>query len=134
MDRLRQAMELSMAHGFLRPFQQLGGELLALAAELSPDARRFVDDVRALGRARRLRVPEQEGRPREGLQEREIQILDLVADGMRNRDIGERLFLSEETVKWYLKHLYRKLGVRSRMQAVQQARAQGLLDTRKAGA
>ena len=41
---------------------------------------------------------------------REIQVLQLVADGLVNREIGQRLFLSEETVKSHVRHLLAKLG------------------------
>lgn len=54
--------------------------------------------------------------------QRELQILQLVAQGMSNREIGQRLFISETTVKWYLKHLYQILDVNSRTAAVAKAR------------
>ena len=49
---------------------------------------------------------------------REIEVLQLVADGLVNREIGERLFLSEETVKSHVRHLLAKLHARSRAHAV----------------
>ena len=49
---------------------------------------------------------------------REIEVLQLVADGLVNREIGQRLFLSEETVKSHVRHLLAKLGARSRAHAV----------------
>lgn len=58
---------------------------------------------------------------------REIEILSLVGGGLRNREIGNRLGLTEGTVKWYMQQIYDKLGVRRRPQAVQRARALGLL-------
>ena len=45
-----------------------------------------------------------------------------MAAGLRNRDIGDRLFLSEETVKWYLKRVYEALGVGNRTHALARAR------------
>jgi hypothetical protein len=45
---------------------------------------------------------------------REIEVLQLVADGLVNREIGQRLFLSEETVKSHVRHLLAKLQARSR--------------------
>lgn len=54
----------------------------------------------------------------EGLTEREIEVLREVADGNRNREIAERLFISEETVKVHLKHIMEKLGASDRTQAV----------------
>ena len=49
---------------------------------------------------------------------REIEVLQLVADGLVNREIGQRLFLSEETVKSHVRHLLAKLHARSRAHAV----------------
>jgi DNA-binding NarL/FixJ family response regulator len=54
----------------------------------------------------------------EALTERERQVLRHVADGGRNRDIAEKLFISEETVKVHLKHVMEKLGARDRTEAV----------------
>ena len=61
------------------------------------------------------------------LMAREVEILSLVASGLRNREIGERLGLTEGTVKWYMQQIYDKLGVRRRPQAVIRARHFGLL-------
>ena len=54
----------------------------------------------------------------EVLTEREIEVLREVADGNRNREIAERLFISEETVKVHIKHIMEKLGAADRTQAV----------------
>ena len=63
----------------------------------------------------------------DGLHHREIQILRLVSEGLRNREIGERLRISEDTVKWYLKRLFAKLYVTTRTSAVARGRELGLL-------
>ncbi|MBG9357283.1 heme-responsive two-component system response HrrA [Corynebacterium diphtheriae] len=65
--------------------------------------------------------------PRNSLTPRELEVLNLVAGGSSNRDIGRRLLLSEATVKSHLVHIYDKLGVRSRTSAVAIAREQGVL-------
>ena len=54
----------------------------------------------------------------EVLTEREIEVLREVANGNRNREIAERLFISEETVKVHIKHIMEKLGASDRTQAV----------------
>ena len=54
----------------------------------------------------------------EVLTEREIEVLREVADGNRNREIAQRLFISEETVKVHIKHIMEKLGATDRTQAV----------------
>lgn len=52
-----------------------------------------------------------------GLTDREREILDLIAEGLTNRQIGERLFLAEKTVKNYVSSLLAKLGMQRRTQA-----------------
>jgi len=54
----------------------------------------------------------------EALTEREIQVLQQVAGGNRNRDIADKLFITEETVKVHIKHIMEKLGASDRTQAV----------------
>ena len=58
---------------------------------------------------------------------REIQVLQLVADGLVNREIGQQLFLSEETVKSHVRHLLAKLQARSRAHAVAVGFRRGLI-------
>ena len=58
---------------------------------------------------------------------REIEILGLLAEGLTNREIGRRLHLAADTVRWYNRHIFERLEVHSRMQAVQRAAALGLL-------
>ncbi len=62
------------------------------------------------------------------LSDREFEILALLAEGLSNQEIAEKLYISSETVKWYNKQLYGKLGVHSRSQAVAMAREHGLLE------
>jgi DNA-binding NarL/FixJ family response regulator len=63
----------------------------------------------------------------EALTPREIEVLRQVAGGNRNRDIGERLFISEETVKVHVKHIMDKLGARDRTQAIAIAVRRGII-------
>jgi predicted ATPase/DNA-binding CsgD family transcriptional regulator/Flp pilus assembly protein TadD len=64
----------------------------------------------------------------EPLSQRESEILRLISEGYSNREIAHKLFLSIETVKWYNKQLFSKLGVSSRTQAAAAAREHKLLD------
>ena len=54
----------------------------------------------------------------DSLTEREVEVLKCIAEGDRNRDIGERLSISEETVKVHIKRIMYKLGAKDRTQAV----------------
>ncbi len=63
----------------------------------------------------------------ESLTPREIGVLQQVACGNRNRDIAERLFISEETVKVHIKHIMDKLGASDRTQAVAIAVRRGII-------
>lgn len=63
----------------------------------------------------------------EALTQREMEILRCVVDGNRNREIAERLFISEETVKIHIKHIMEKLGATHRTQAVAIAVRRGII-------
>jgi DNA-binding NarL/FixJ family response regulator len=66
--------------------------------------------------------------PIDELTEREREVLELVAEGLTNREIGERLHLSEKTVKHYMTNVLQKLQVRSRVEAALLAQRHGLGD------
>jgi two-component system, NarL family, response regulator len=59
---------------------------------------------------------------------REIEVLQLISDGLVNREIGVRLYLSEETVKSHVRHLLAKLQARSRAHAVAVGFRRGLIN------
>lgn len=62
-----------------------------------------------------------------GITQREHEVLGLVAEGLSNKEIAERLFISENTIKTHSSRLFDKLGVNRRVQAVQRARELGLI-------
>jgi DNA-binding NarL/FixJ family response regulator len=63
----------------------------------------------------------------EDITAREIEVLQHIAGGNRNRDIAEKLFISEETVKVHIKHIMEKLGASDRTQAVAIALKRGII-------
>jgi DNA-binding NarL/FixJ family response regulator len=65
-----------------------------------------------------------------GVTERESELLSLLSTGMTNRELGSHLYVSENTIKTHLRHLYAKLGVRNRAQAASFA-GKGILGDRR---
>ncbi|MEO8071098.1 MAG: response regulator transcription factor [Acidobacteriota bacterium] len=81
--------------------------------------------VRAFGRVLRQQFAARE--MAKALTPREIEIVGLIAQGLRNREIGERLFISEGTVKIHLHNIYEKLGVDGRLELLLYVQDKGLV-------
>jgi DNA-binding NarL/FixJ family response regulator len=67
----------------------------------------------------------------DGLTERELGILQLVGEGLSNKQIGKNLFISDRTVQAHLSNIFSKLGVSSRTEAVMYAVRKGWITTGK---
>ena len=127
---LEKALHLAAPAGYLRAFLDEGPALQGLLPSVRHAAPVFVDHVLdALSSARRTPLPAMPPSPAlvEPLSERELEVLGLVAQGLTNREIADRLFITVGTVKTHVHNIYGKLDVRSRTQAAAQARHLGLL-------
>jgi two-component system NarL family response regulator len=94
-------------------------------SRLSPSmASKLLAEFAAMSR----RADEQQQLPPPRLTEREMEVLKLVAKGLNNRDIGQQLFISENTVKNHIRNILEKLHLRSRMEAVVYAVREKLLE------
>lgn len=90
---------------------------------ISPSmAVKLLDEFKQMTRSDRQQVPT----PR--LTDRELEVLKLVAQGLNNREIAKRLFISENTVKNHVRNILEKLQLHSRMEAVMYAVREKLLD------
>ncbi|MET3986772.1 response regulator transcription factor [Streptomyces sp. PvR034] len=97
--------------------------------ELASAVRTAAAGQSALAPAVALRLMDRMRTPAEALTKRELEVLQLVADGLSNQQISKKLFLSQATVKSHLVHIYAKLGVDSRTSAVAAASARRLIRT-----
>ncbi|MFE9631960.1 response regulator [Streptomyces sp. NPDC006463] len=97
--------------------------------ELAAAVRTAAAGQSALAPAVALRLMDRMRTPAEALTKRELEVLQLVADGLSNQQISKRLFLSQATVKSHLVHIYAKLGVDSRTSAVAAAATRRLIRT-----
>ena len=93
------------------------GRLLAAFDDTTIDERRWSEDE---WRAEPVSLVEP-------LSEREIEVLELIAEGLSNREIAQKLYLSISTIKAHTFNIYGKLDVHSRTQAVAKARTLGIL-------
>lgn len=72
-------------------------------------------------------IPNESKREDLGITPREVEILELIAQGMSNREIAQKLFVSENTVKTHSSRVFDKLGAKRRTQAVQLGKEFGLI-------
>jgi len=143
LGHLQRALELAAPEGFVSVFVDEGPPMAALLESLirgprndgsyAPDgyagtllerfaAEKGFHDSSGNGASRRSRAP-----GIESLSEREIEVLELVAAGLSNAEIAGELYLSVGTVKAHVHHIFGKLLVRNRSQAVARARELRLL-------
>jgi LuxR family maltose regulon positive regulatory protein len=130
---LERSLALAEPEGYVRTFVDEGAPMAALLTKLLEERRdgtspwyvdRLLTQILADAAASEGRSPRRaDGGPLlEPLSERELEVLRLIADGLSNREIAQRLFVSVGTVKAHVNHVYGKLLVRSRTQAVARAR------------
>jgi LuxR family maltose regulon positive regulatory protein len=127
--RLEEAVRLAAPEGYRRAFLDEGPAVLALLPGVRPVTPEFVDDLLggAPAEASREKPFRREQPLVEPLSERELEVLRLMAEGLSNREIAEKLFVSVGTVKTHVHNICGKLAVASRTQAAARARELGLL-------
>ncbi|MBE2272332.1 MAG: hypothetical protein IAE80_29120, partial [Anaerolinea sp.] len=112
------ALELAAPEGYVRVFlDDLAALQPILKAVSHPFAARILQVERDLNPAKG-RHPDL----LDPLSERELEVLRRLPEGLSNQEMAEQFFVSVNTVKWYLKEIYSKLGVGNRTQAIERAR------------
>ncbi len=125
LTRAADALRLAVPEGYRRAFLDESPALLEILPAVRYPALQFIDELLS---AAGVQSVVQRAQPLvEPLSERELEVLQLIAAGLSNREIGQRLFIAPGTVKVHAANIYGKLGVHSRTQAVARANALGLL-------
>lgn len=135
---LLQALQEAASGGWTRPFIEIGEPIRELLAGLDPAEleRPFVQlllkQLPVAGSAAAAGASGNQSASHlsdadDGLTNRELDILEFLEQRLQNKEIAARLYISPHTVGYHLKHIYQKLGVNGRRQAVQKARADGIL-------
>jgi DNA-binding NarL/FixJ family response regulator len=96
-------------------------EHLLKAVRLVQEGHMVIDPELVMALADELSAAGDRDRSAETLTEREVEVLQLLAFGYTNRDIAKRLYISPDTVKTHLEHIYQKLGASDRTAAVAEA-------------
>jgi LuxR family transcriptional regulator, maltose regulon positive regulatory protein len=123
---IERALRIAEPEGPVRLFLDLGAPLLRLLRRAEARGALPTFGQRLLEAAADS-TSSQSSQLIEQLSDRELEILRLVAAGLTNREAGERLFISDETVKKHLSSIYGKLSVHRRTEAAARARELGLL-------
>ncbi len=132
---LEKALSIGESEGFIRTFVDEGlpmARLLyeALSRGIAPDyIRRLLAAFPDAEPAQTAPAKSQASQPDliEPLSERELEVLELIADGLTNPEIASQLYIALNTVKAHTRNIYGKLGVNNRTQAAARARALGIL-------
>jgi ATP/maltotriose-dependent transcriptional regulator MalT len=137
---LAQAVYLAEPEGYIRAFVDEGAEMATLLSRLRDQEKKqgptpYLDTLLAAFSHRSTThapLTPGSGEPRgyireQPLSERELEVLQLIAHGDSNQEIADRLVITLDTVKRHVTHIFEKLGVHNRVQAVARARTLGLL-------
>jgi LuxR family maltose regulon positive regulatory protein len=134
MQLLGEALTLAEPGGFIRLFIDEGEPMSQLLSEASAQGvmSDYISKLLAVFEAEKLKNADPSHLPSaqfliEPLSQRELEVLQLIAQGLSNNEIGKRLFLALDTVKGHNRKIFDKLQVQRRTEAVARARELGLL-------
>ena len=137
LDALKYGLELASKGEWIRPFLDVGSDIADLLLQLQKQdiEVEFIERILSAFKEeedRKLTLTtktqnvnlfsEKSKSEVESLTNREIEVLDLIAKGLRNREIAEKIFLAPTTIKKHIYNIYQKLDVHSRLEVVTKAR------------
>ncbi|MFH2046892.1 MAG: LuxR C-terminal-related transcriptional regulator [Pseudomonadota bacterium] len=136
-SKMKKALLFSEPQGYIRPFANCSIMILPVLNDIAKNSPEFGQSVYfntlltacgGIGENKSLTDIREKDTTTYGLTERELEILELLADGHKNREIADMSFISINTVKTHTQNLYKKLGVKSRLQAIVQSQNTKLLN------
>lgn len=122
---LRNALAIAAPERLMHVFVRAGAPVMRLVEMLPPPADDFRSDV--LRRVRRTALPHESVSLSDPLTARELELLAYLPTRLTNVELAQRCYVSINTVKTHLAHIYRKLGVTGRTAAVERAHELGLI-------
>ncbi len=138
LDALSQAVRLAEPEGYIRSFLDEGAPMEALLSRLRKRERRhgptpYLDKLltafeQECQTQRAAGMPAKAPQPLELLSQRELEVLQLVVQGLSNQQIAQELVITTDTVKRHVRHILSKFGVRNRLQAANKAKELSLFD------
>jgi LuxR family transcriptional regulator, maltose regulon positive regulatory protein len=143
LSALSEAVRLAEPESYIRSFVDEGTPIEALLSQLREQQHKtgptpYLDTLLAAFQQENM-AHVQAGKPTkdqplpEPLSGRELEVLQLLAHGASNLEVAQELVIAVDTVKRHVSHIFSKLGVQNRVQAVRQARELGLLDEERQG-
>jgi LuxR family maltose regulon positive regulatory protein len=133
MAALERALALGEPEGFVRSFVDEGEPMRAMLERVPGERQAYARRLLAAFEPAPAAHPAAQPAPAPGapllepLRDRELEVLRLIAEGYSNQEISGRLVVGVSTVKTHINHLFQKLGVSSRTQAIARGRELGLL-------
>jgi LuxR family maltose regulon positive regulatory protein len=139
LEKLRAALDMAEPGGWIRNFVDLGApmrELLGRLRQADPGhayaqqvLTACIDEAKRHGAASpdADECSDLSDQPLGILTQREIELLPLIEDGLSNKQISARLYISEVTVKTHLQNIYRKLDAKGRIEALKKSRELGII-------
>ena len=140
-EALLSSFKISEPEGMIFFYLEIGEELHELLLQLKEDkeSAKFIDAIfeaaKSIKNIAEKASEQKDSKKRQAqkgnlsaLTRRELEVLQCISEGLRNQEIADKLFNSEETIKKHIYHMFQKLHVKNRLSLVSKAKEEGLLE------